>query len=269
MGEKLGIIAGNGKFPLILAENARTAGLEVVAVAFRDETDTAIERLAAKTYWQSITQLGKAIKTFKDEGVEKAVMAGQIAKRRMYTSDIARLDLTFARLWFSLPNRRGDVILAAIADEFAKNGIEVIDSTLYMGPSLATRGVMTRKKPSDKEMSDVKFGYEMAKAVAEHDIGQSVVVKDLSVVAVEAVEGTDACIRRGGELGKKGVVVVKVSRRGHDMRFDVPTVGLGTLETLKDASVSVLAVEAGKTIMLEKDKFISGADAAGICVLGI
>jgi len=269
MGEKLGIIAGNGKFPLILAENARMAGLEVVAVAFRDETDPAIERLAAKTCWQSITQLGKAIRTFKDEGVEKAVMAGQVAKRRMYTSDILKLDMSFARLWFSLPNRRGDSILAAIAEEFSKNGIEIIDSTLYMGPSLAVKGVMTKKKPSETQMADVEFGYNMAKAVAEHDIGQSVVVKDLSVVAVEAVEGTDACIRRGGELGKGSVVVVKVSRKGHDMRFDVPTVGLGTLETLKEASASVLAVEAGKTIMLEKERFISGADAAGICVMGV
>lgn len=269
MGEKLGIIAGNGKFPLILAGNAARAGVEVVAVALSEETDPEIERIAKSVHWLSITQLGKLIKTFRGEGVTRAVMAGQVIKRRMYTSDILKLDLTAAKLWASLPNRRGDTILAAVADELSKNGIELIDSTIYMEPYLAGEGVLTRKKPDKAARADVEFGYRMAKVIAEHDIGQSVAVKDLSVVAVEAVEGTDACIRRAGELGRGGIVVVKVSRKDHDMRFDVPVVGMGTLDALKDAKASVLAVEAGKTLMLEKDEFLAGADGAGICVMGI
>ncbi len=269
MGERLGIIAGNGKFPLILAGNAARAGVEVVAVALREETDPEIERVAKRVYWLSITQLGKLIKTFKSEGVTRAVMAGQVIKRRMYTSDILKLDLTAARLWASLPNRRGDTILAAVADELGKNGIELLDSTIYMEPYLASSGVLTKKKPDKAALADVEFGRRMAKVIAEYDIGQSVAVKDLSVVAVEAVEGTDACIRRAGELGRGGIVVVKVSRKDHDMRFDVPVVGMRTLDALREARAAVLAVEAGKTLMLEKDEFLAGADASGICVMGV
>lgn len=267
--EKLGIIAGNGKFPLILAENARRDGLHVIAVALSEEADPAIEELADKVYWLSITQLGKLIKAFKKEGVTKAVMAGQVVKRRMYTSDILKLDLTAARLWAKLPDKRGDTILNAVADELLQNGIVLQDSTIYMGPYLATKGVMTKARATHAESADVEFGYRMAKVVAEYDIGQSVVVKDLSVVAVEAVEGTDNCIRRAGELGKGGIVVVKVSKKGHDMRFDVPVIGMGTVMALKDAKARVLAVEAGKTLMLDKEDFLRAAEKAGICVMGL
>ncbi|MBI5190003.1 MAG: UDP-2,3-diacylglucosamine diphosphatase LpxI [Nitrospirae bacterium] len=267
--DKLGIIAGNGKFPLILAENAARRGVTVVAVALSEETEKSIENVASKVHWLSITQLGGLIKAFKADGVTKAVMAGQVVKRRMYTSDLLKLDLTAARLWASLPDRRGDTILRAVADELAKNGIELLDSTTFMEDYLAVHGVMTKRRPSKEEQADVEFGFRMAKVIAEYDIGQSVVVKGLSVVAVEAVEGTDNCIRRAGELGKGGIVVVKVSRKGHDMRFDVPVVGMRTLDTLKESGAKVLAVEAGKTLMLEKDEFLAGADAAGICVVGV
>jgi len=267
--EKLGIIAGNGKFPLILAENAAKEGIEVVAVALSEETDRAIEEVASKVYWLSITQLGKLISTFKNEGVTRAVMAGQVVKRRMYTSDILRLDLTSARLWASLPDKKGDTILKAVADELSKNGIELIDSTSYMDAYLADKGVMTKRQPDKAELADVEFGFKMAKVIADHDIGQSVAVKDLSVVAVEAVEGTDNCIRRAGELGKGGIVVVKVSRKGHDMRFDVPVTGMRTIEALREAKARVLAVEAGKTLMLEKRELLAAADKSGICIMGI
>jgi len=266
---KLGLIAGNGKFPLILAANAKIEGVEVIAVALNEETDPGIADVASKVYWLSLTQLGKLISTFKKEGVTKAVMAGQVVKRRMYTSDILKLDMTAAKLWAGLPDKRGETILRAVADELLKNGIELLDSTIYMGPFLASEGVMTRRKPTDAEKADIEFGLKMAKVIAEHDIGQSVAVKDLSVVAVEAVEGTDNCIRRAGELGKGGIVVVKVCRKGHDMRFDVPVVGLRTLDALREAKAKVLAVEAGRTLMLEKEEFIRGADAAGIAVVGV
>lgn len=269
MAEKLGIIAGNGKFPLILAENAASEGVEVIVVALNEEADPGIEKFAAKVHWLSVTQLGKVIKTLRDEGVTKAVMAGQVRKRRMYTSEILKLDMTAARIWAGLSDRRGDTILAAVADELGKNGIQLMDSTVYMQPYLAERGVLTSSAPTEAQMADVRFGYEMAKVIAEHDIGQSVVVKDLSVVAVEAVEGTDVCIRRAAELGGDGMVVVKVSKDNHDMRFDVPVVGMKTLETLKESRAAVLAIEAGKTLMIEKRNFLSGADAAGICVIGV
>ena len=267
--DKLGLIAGNGKFPLILAENAVKEGVEVIAVAIEEETEKAIEGIASKVCWLSLTQLGKLISTFKKEGVTKAVMAGQVVKRRMYTKDILRLDMTAARLWAGLPDRKGDTILRAIADELSKNGIELLDSTTYMGPYLAAKGVMTKKRPGKSEEADVLFGHGMAKVIAEHDIGQSVAVKDLSVVAVEAVEGTDNCIRRAGELCGGGFVVVKVSRKDHDMRFDVPVVGMRTLESLKAAGAAALAIEAGRTLMLEKHEMLTGADEAGICIMGV
>ncbi len=267
--EKLGIIAGNGKFPLILAGNAKAEGIHVVVAALSEEADQGIENIADSVYWLSITQLGKLIKTFQKEGVTRAVMAGQVVKRRMYTSDLLKLDLTAARLWASLPDRKGETILKAVADELSKNGIELIDSTIHMKPFLAGPGLMTKSRPTKPEAADVEFGLKMAKVIAEHDIGQSVAVKDLSVVAVEAVEGTDNCIRRAGELGKGGITIVKVSRKGHDMRFDVPVVGMRTLDAMKDARARVLAIEAGKTLMLEKEELISGADKAEICIIGI
>jgi len=269
VAEKLGIIAGNGKFPLILAENARRDGIEVIAAALEEEADRAIEGIASKVFWLSITQLGKLIKTFQREGVTNAVMAGQVVKRRMYTTDIFKLDLTAARLWARLPDKRGDTILKAVADELEKNGIEIKDSTLYMGPYLATKGVMTKSKPTASEAADINFGYRMAKVIAGYDIGQSVAVKDLSVVAVEAIEGTDNCIRRAGELGRGGIVIVKASSNDHDMRFDVPVVGLRTLEAMRDAHARVLAVESGRTLMLEKDAIIAGADGSRISIVGI
>jgi len=269
MGDKLGIIAGNGKFPLILARNARQKGVEVVVIALSEEAEPALEEVASKVHWMSAAQLGKMIKTFKKEGISEAIMAGQLVKRRMYTSEILKLDLTAAKLWAMLPDRRGDTILKTVAAEFEKNGIRLLDSTTHMETHLAGKGPMTRRKLTKSEQADIEYGYMMAKVIAEHDIGQSIVVKDLSVVAVEAIEGTDACIRRAGGLAKTGVVVVKVSRKGHDMRFDVPVVGMRTLDALRDAGARVMAIEAGKTLMLEKDEFIDGAESSGIAIIGV
>src|SRR5574342_150420 len=158
--------------------------------------------------------------------------------------------------------------MKAVADELSKNGIELVDSTTYMKPYLAAEGVLTKSRPSDKELADVEFGLKMAKVIAGYDIGQSVAVKDLSVIAVEAVEGTDNCIRRAGELGRGGIVVVKASSPDHDMRFDVPVVGMRTLEALREAKARVLAVEAGRTLLIDKDEMLRGADEAGISVMG-
>jgi DUF1009 family protein len=266
---KIGIIAGNGSYPLIMAANARRAGCTVVVAALREEADPAVEKLADRVLWVGLTQLGKLIRFFRDEGVERAVMAGQVIKRRMYATDLLSLDLTAARLWAALPDRKGETILRAVADELAGNGITLLDATSFMGEYLAAPGVMTRRHPTPDETGDVDFGLLMAKVVAEHDIGQSVAVKGLSVVAVEAAEGTDACILRAGELCGGGFTLVKVARKGHDMRFDVPVTGMRTIETLVRAKASVLAVEAGRTLMLERDLLLDAADAAGIAVVGV
>lgn len=269
MSKKLGIIAGNGRFPILLAENAVKEGYEVIAAALMEETDPAIEQAASKVYWLSLTQLGKLISCFIEEGVTKAVMAGQVIKRRMYVTDLLKLDMTAIRLWNSLPDKRGDTILKAVAGELSRNGIELQDSTLFMKPYLAVEGLMTGKCLTREQQADVDFGYRMAKVIAEHDIGQSIIVKDRSVVAVEAVEGTDKTILRAGDLCGGSFVIVKVSRKGHDMRFDVPVVGTSTLATMKKAGGSVLAVEAGKTLMLDKDYFLAEAESAGISVVGV
>lgn len=269
MAERLGLIAGRGSFPLVLAASARRQGLEVVAVAIKGEADPTIEQAAHRVHWLNLTQLGKMIQIFQREGVTRAVMAGQVVKRRMYLTDLLTLDATAARLWRSLPDKRGDTILTAVADELARQGIHLEDSTLHMAPFLARGGVMTKGKPTQDELADVEFGLRMAKAVAEEDIGQSVCVKDRSVVAVEAVEGTDECIRRAGTLCGPGFVLVKVSKRNHDMRFDVPVTGLTTVATMAEAGGRVLAVEAGRTLMLDREALLGEADRRKVVVMGI
>jgi DUF1009 family protein len=269
MPERLGIIAGNGRLPLLIADQARQEGYEVVAVALGEEADRAIEKIAHRVYWIGITQLGRIIRTLRDEGVIRAVMAGQVTKRRMYLSDILRLDTAAARLWASLPDKKGMTILRAVADELQRHGIELQDSTLFMKPHLAVPGPMTGRRPSEAQAADVAFGFRAAKLMADEDIGQSVAVKDLSVVAVEAVEGTDACIRRAGELAGKGFVLVKVSMKNHDMRFDVPVIGMRTLETLSAAGAAVIAVEAGKTLILDRESVLTEADRLGLVVMGV
>ncbi len=268
MPERLGIIAGNGRLPLLIADQARREGYEVVAIAL-DEADRTIEEIAHRVYWVGITQLGRVIKSLRDEGVSRAVMVGQVAKRRMYLSDILKLDTAAAKLWASLPDKKGMTILRAVADELTRHGIELQDSTLFMKPHLAVPGAMTKRGPTEAQAADVAFGIRVAKLVAGEDIGQSVAVKDLSVVAVEAMEGTDACIRRAGELAGKGFVLVKVSMKNHDMRFDVPVIGTRTLENLAAAGGVVVAVEAGKTLILDREAVLSEADRRGLVVMGI
>ena len=270
---KIGLIAGNGKFPILFAQSARQRGYEVIAVALRGETLPEIERHADRVYWAGIAQLGKWIKLLKRENITKAVMAGGITKAKMYSPfRIVRFrpDLRTLRFWYrTLRDKKDYSLLEGAANEFAADGITICNSVEYMTEHLAEEGCCTKREPTESEMTDVRFAWDLAKQMAHLQVGQTVVVKEQAVLAVEAIEGTDAAVLRGGKLAKGGAVVVKVSKPDQDLRFDVPTIGLRTIEVLKEAGARVLAVEAEKTLVLEKEEVIAAADRAGICILAL
>ncbi|MGH7871935.1 MAG: LpxI family protein [Candidatus Binatia bacterium] len=265
--KKLGLIAGNGKFPLIFAEEAKREGYFVVAVAHRGETDPDIETVADEVVWIYVGQLGHIIKTFQRAGITEAVMAGGIRKIRLFGN--FRPDIRGARFLAKLKSREDDALLRGIADELAVDNIQILESTLCLSHIVAVEGVMTKRAPGAEEWEDIALGFHTAKRVGGLGIGQTVVVKNRVVVAVEAVEGTDAAIQRGGTLAKSGCVVVKVSKPHQDMRFDVPAVGIDTIKNLHAVGGSVLAVESGKTILLERDALLDLADRHGMSVVGV
>jgi len=264
---KLGLIAGNGKFPLIFAEQARRAGVSVVAVAHRGETPKAIEGVADSVTWVYVGELGKIIRTFEEAGVQEAVMAGGIHKVKLFSN--FRPDLRGAAFLARVRSREDDQLLRGVADELEGQGIRILESTLFLSEIVSGEGVLGRRAPSAAQREDIRIGFATAKEVGRLGIGQTVVVKDRVVLAVEAVEGTDAAIRRGASLGKGGFVVVKVSKPQQDLRFDVPAVGLETVKLMEETKGAVLAVEAGKTILLEKDELLREANRAKIAVVGV
>jgi len=264
---KIGLIAGNGKFPLIFAEEAKRQGYSVVALAHREETDPALEKQVDEFTWIYVGQLGKIIRTFKNSGVTEAVMAGGIRKVRLLGN--FRPDLRGARFLTKVKKRDDDALLRGIADELASDGIKIIDSTFCLSNVIAEEGVLTRKAPSAAQWDDIGLGIRIAKEVGRLGIGQTVVIKNQVVLAVEAVEGTDAAIMRGGQLAKSGCVVVKVSKPQQDLRFDVPAVGVETINALSQVGGAVLAIEAGKAILIEKDALLRDADACGISVVAV
>ena len=267
MAERIGLIAGNGRFPLVFAETARREGVEVVAVAHRGETPAEIAGLVAELTWIRVGELGKMIRTFKRAGVRRAVMAGGLAKPR-HLADF-RPDVRGAAFIAKTRSLKDDVLLRGVAAELEHDGIAVVESTLFLGALVPAAGTLTRAEPTAREWEDVRFGFAVAKDIGRWDIGQSVVVKGGAVLAVEGIEGTDAAIRRGGELGQGGVVVVKVSKPIQDLRFDVPAVGVTTVGVLREVGGRVLALEAGRTIMLDREALIAAADAAGIAVVAV
>ena len=264
---KLGLIAGNGKFPLIFAEEAKREGYFVSAVAHRGETEEAIEKLADEVTWIYVGQLGKIIGAFRRAGVTEAVMAGGIRKVKLFGN--FRPDLRGARFLAKMRSREDDALLRGIADELAADGIQIVESTFCLSHIIPGAGVLTKRAPSNDEWEDIKLGFRAAKEIGRLGIGQTVVVKNRVVVAVEAVEGTDVAIHRGGTLAKTGCVVVKVSKPQQDLRFDVPAVGVDTVRSIHAVKGAVLAVEAGKTILLEKEDLLRQADALGISVVGV
>jgi DUF1009 family protein len=267
----LGLIAGNGRFPFLVLDAARSMGHDVTVIATKEEAfddlNAAAASAGAPIHWISLGQLGKCISLMKEAGVTHALMAGQVKHTKIFAGGIIP-DLKFLSVLAKLPARNTDGLIGAVAAVLKDEGIALIDSTFLLKPMLATAGVMTNRAPDEEEQRDFDFGYGMADAVAGLDIGQTIAVKHRAVVAVEAMEGTDEVISRAGQLAGPGVRVIKVAKPKQDMRFDVPVIGLATVERMRDAGASALSVDAGKTLMFERDVLIDTADRAGITIVG-
>jgi hypothetical protein len=263
--EALGILAGSGQLPLVAAAEARRQGLRVVAVALREEADASLAERVDAIHWVHVGQLGAAVRAFREERVTDVLLLGKVEITRLFSG--ARPDLMGARLLLKVRDLRGDTLLEAIVDALAAEGIRVVETPPFLGPLLLRAGRLTRRAPTAREQGDIDLGRRIAREIAALRIGQTVVVKHGTVLAVESVEGTDEAIRRGGALGRGGVVVVKVSRIDQDLRFDLPTIGPGTLSALRDASATTLALDAGRTLLLDRDRFVAGADELDLAVV--
>jgi len=264
---RIGVIAGNGRFPIIFADNARKMGLQVYAVAHEGETEPELEQHVDRIHWVKIGQLNKLINAFKADGVRNVVMLGGIKKTHVYSH--ARPDFRVLALATKLVLWKDDDILRALAAELEKDGITICESTFGLEGILVEEGTLTSRQPTKKEWVDIRYGWDVAKETGRLDIGQCVVIKDRVVVAVEAVEGTDEAIKRGGGLAKDGAVVVKRSKPQQDLRFDLPAVGPRTIEVMQSVKASVLAVEAGRSVMLDREVLLRTAEKAGIAVVGL
>lgn len=265
--EPIGLIAGSGSFPIRFAESATAAGRKVIAAAHIGETDPAIERIAASVTWVHLGQFGKIVKAFRAAGVREAAMAGGLTKVRIFGG--LRPDLLALKYAARVTSWNDDGLLRYIASMFQSEGIEIIDSTRYCPDIFSREGPYTRKRPTEEQWKDVQLGLEVARALGAVDVGQTVCIKGGSVVAVEAVEGTDRCLRRAGELAGKGVVVVKTAKPQQDMRFDVPAIGPDTMTVCKEIGAAVVAVEAGRTLILDEDETIRRAERHGIALVGV
>jgi hypothetical protein len=266
-GERIGLIAGNGRFPIIFADNARRLGYHVSAVAHEGETEPELAGHVDRIHWIKIGQLNKLIKAFKEDNVHQTVMLGGIKKTHMFTT--LRPDFRTLALAARVALWKDDDILRELAKELEREGIAICESTFGLEGILVEEGTLTARTPSEKEWEDIRYGWEVAHEIGRLDIGQCVVIKDRVVVAVEAVEGTDGAIKRGGDLAKEGAVVVKRSKPQQDLRFDLPTVGPRTIEVMASVKASVLAIEAGRTILLDREIMLDKARSARIAIVGI
>jgi len=265
--DKIGIIAGGGQFPLLFAKAVHKQGLKVYAAAHKGETDTALADQVDSLKWVKLGQLGRIINFFKDEGVKKTVFIGSITKTNIFRD--VRPDLKGLGLWNKIDIKQDDAILRAVADRLEKDGIEVVASTHYVPELLFPQGILTRKKPTKDQITDIAFGWKIARSIGRLDIGQCVVVRNQTVLAVEAIEGTDATIQRGGSLGKEKTVVVKLRKPKQDLRFDLPAVGKKTIQSMQKVKAAILAVEAGYALFFDRASVIRAADAAGIVIVGV
>lgn len=274
--KKLGLIAGNGKFPFLILDAARAKGIEVVVAAIKEETFPEIEhRGAASVHWMSLGELSKLIDTFHKEGVTEAIMAGQVKHKQIFSS--IRPDWKLAKILLSLTTRNTDSLIGAVAKVLGDEGITLMNSTSFLEPMLAHAGVMTKRAPCDQEITNITYGRAVAHHVARFDIGQTVVIAEAACVSIEAMEGTDAAILRAGELMQslhgtastfsRALTVVKVAKPNQDMRFDVPVVGIHTIESMRKAGASCLALDAEKCLMLDKDAVIASANEADIAII--
>ncbi|MGD0218547.1 MAG: UDP-2,3-diacylglucosamine diphosphatase LpxI [Desulfobaccales bacterium] len=267
MSEIIGLIAGKGQFPLLFAQAARARGASIIAVAHRGETNPALAELVQELHWVYVGQLGKIIRIFKDAGVQRAVMAGGISRGRLFRD--FRPDLRALSVVRRAGAGHDDRLLQAVAAELEKEGITIAPSTLFLDQLLAPPGKLSKRAPTREEFLDIDLGFRLAKEIGRLDIGQCVVVRRQVVVALEAIEGTDECIRRAGALAGPGTVVVKVSKPDQDLRFDVPAVGPDTIRSLVDARAAVLAIEAGKTLTFDRPLMLAEAQPARIAIWGI
>ena len=265
--DKIGIIAGGGQFPLLFAKAVHRQGLKVYAAAHQGETDETLADEVDHLQWVKLGQLGKIINFFKEEGINKTVFIGSITKTNIFRD--VRPDLKGLGLWNQIDIKQDDAILRAVANRLEKDGIEVVASTNYVPELLFPQGILTRKKPTKEQKNDIVFGWKIARPLGSLDIGQCVVVRNQTVLAVEAIEGTDATIRRGGSLGKEKAVVVKLRKPNQDLRFDLPAVGEKTIASMQEVNAAVLAVEAGYALFFDRESVIEAADAAGIVVVGV
>jgi DUF1009 family protein len=264
--QRVGLIAGSGSFPILFADEARQMGYSVVAVAHTGETLPSLQDKVDKIFWIRVGQLGRLIRILQDEMVTRAVMVGGIKKARFFAN--FRPDLRSIRIFQRIKERKDDSVLRAVADELEKEGIAIDGATRYIPSLVAGNGVLTRRQPTQREWEDLKFGFKVGREIGRTDVGQCIVVKRGTVLAVESMEGTDETIRRGGRFAP-GAVVVKVSKPHQDLRFDLPTIGPGTIETMKGVGTCCLGIEAGRTVILERSTTIAEADAARITVVGL
>ncbi len=277
---KLGLIAGNGKFPLLILDAANAQGNDVIVAAIKEETFPEIEqRGAAAVHWLSLGELSKLIETFQREGVTRAIMAGQVKHKQIFSS--IRPDWRLGKLLLSLGTRNTDSLIGAVAKVLADEGITLLKSTDFLEPLLARAGVLTRRAPNEKERANIEYGRAVARHLAHYDIGQTVVIAESACVAVEAMEGTDAALTRAGEIMRslyaesgsaestlsRALTVVKVAKPNQDMRFDVPVIGVKTIETMKQAGATCLAIDAGKCLLLDGEAITQAADASGIAIV--
>jgi len=266
---RIGLIAGNGRFPFLALQGARGLGHDVTVVAVKEEAFPELEGAAraagADLHWVSLGHLGKCIKILKTAGIRQAVMAGQVKHARIFSGIVP--DFTLLSVLTKLRAKNTDALITAVAEVLRGEGIELLNSTAFLEPLLAKPGTLSKAAPSAADLEDLAFGYRMADAIAGLDVGQTIVVKDKAVVAVEAMEGTDAVIRRAGEIAGAGTRVVKVAKPNQDMRFDVPVVGVATVEIMKAAGATVLSIDAGKTLIVDGERFFEAANAAGLVVV--
>ena len=273
--KRLGLIAGNGRFPFLVLDAARAQGLEVIVAAIKEETFPEIESRGATVHWLSLGELSKLIETFKREGVHRAIMAGQVKHKQIFSS--IRPDWRLAKLLLTLGSRNTDSLLGAIAKVLAEEGIILEDSTSMLEPLLSKAGVLTRRPPTEPEQKNIDYGRAVARHLAQFDIGQTVVVAEGACVAVEAMEGTDTTIERAGQIMgslesnpsilSRALTVVKIAKPNQDMRFDVPVVGAETIEVMRNAGATCLAIDAGRCLLLDRVAIISAADAANIAII--
>jgi hypothetical protein len=263
----IGLIAGNGRFPFLVAEEIRKQGDKVITIALNEEADKDIEKVSDETVWLSVGKLQKIIDTFKEKNVNIAVMVGQVKHAKIYSA--ISMDFRAIKLMGSLLNKKADTILGSVIKEFEKDGINFLPSHLYLKHLLAPKGLIVGKKLTSEENKDVEFGFKIAKGIAGFDIGQTVVVKDKSVLAVESIEGTDECIKRAYQLGGENAIVVKVAKPNQDFRFDVPVIGTNTIDTLKNNKIRAMIIESDATLILDKEEVIRKAKDLDVTIVAI